>query len=351
MLAVRTVSRGETDAWPIADSGLPARVCHAMDKAGVRTVGELRSWKDADILRVQSLGRISLGQIRSFFELLDRIEKGQQGFENIREVFDLFLDADELAVLSARYGFERESLRVSRKWATLEAIGQQRQCTRERVRQIEATAKRKLQSRLAQLCVEPFCDYFRSVLLSLGGSATYPELAPRVSRDVTAGFSPGGIILLLCDVAPHRLTFYRGYFSVLPVQELETLEKKALAVLESRTGRVSLDSVLSSIGGAEPAGGGFDTRQALAVILQNHPQVAATVDGHFFLFHRGMGDFLAEVMRDLALPAHFRTIMKAANERLLSGSRRGAGFVLETLSTHPGCVRAARGLYTLRTRA
>lgn len=348
MLIVKPVTRETIDQWTLAESGLPVRVCNSMRAAGVLRVGELRRWSDAEILRLRSLGHISLGHIHDFFALCHRIEKGEQAFENIKEVLDIFLDEDEFAVISSRYGFQRESLRVSRKCMTLEEIGRQADKTRERIRQIEATAKHKLSSRLGSVCLQPFYDYFRSILESLGQTAPSAQITPLADRMITAGYNPGGVLLLLCDLAPTRLTFYNQFFSLLPGPKLQDLERQALAALERWTAPVPLEDVLQALSRDTPAGFSESLRKTVMVLLEHHARVAATVDRRYFLYDRGMPAFLEEVMRGLSLPAHFRAITQAVNDRLLPGSRKGAGYILEALNAHPGCSRSDRGLYTLR---
>ena len=109
MLQVKPVGRGEIDDWTIAKSGLPVRVVNSARSEGIRTIGELRGWKDSELLRLRSLGRISLGHIRSFFALCDEISAGRKSIAEFQEIFQLFLDADESNVLILRYGFHAES--------------------------------------------------------------------------------------------------------------------------------------------------------------------------------------------------------------------------------------------------
>ncbi|MBN1270360.1 MAG: hypothetical protein JXB04_12285 [Kiritimatiellae bacterium] len=345
------MSRETVDQWMVAESGLPIRVSNGMRSAGILRIGELRAWTDADILRQRSLGRISLGHIHSFFNLCERIEKGQQAFESIRDVLDIFLDADEFSVIASRYGFERESLRVSRKCMTLQEIGSRDGKTRERIRQIEATARKKLSSRLGSVCLQPFHDYFHGILDSLGRSAPCAQIAPLTDRAVTAGFSPCAVLLLLCDLDPTRLTFHNQFFTTLPPAQLQGLEKQALVALSQRGEPTALAEVLGSLGGAAPALAPTVAQRTVTAILEHHPLVAATVDQRYFLYSRGMAAFLAEVMKQIPLPAHFRAITQAVNDRLLPGSRKGAGYVLDALNGHPLCVRSERGVYALRAEA
>ena len=162
------------DAWPVDESGLPVRVVNSVLTAGVTTVGQLRAQSDQDLLALRSLGRISLGHIRSFFKLCGQIEQGKQSFNSIRELLPLFLDAPEMKVVTARYGFELEEPTASRNCATLQEIGDAEHKTRERVRQVQETAMQKLRSRLATVCLEPFYIFFAEFI---GGARGHPQPA------------------------------------------------------------------------------------------------------------------------------------------------------------------------------
>ena len=203
MLQVKPVSRDVIDSWPVTGSGLPVRVVNSVAPANVERIGKLRGWSDHDLLALRSLGRISLTNIRSFFKLCGQIEQGKQTFQNIREVFDIFLDNAELKVLTARYGFERQDLAASRSWATLQEIGNAEHKTRERIRQIQETATDQLSSLLATVCLQPFNDYFISYVDKLGRVATCADLAPLQNDPVLSGYNVCSILLRLNAVGEH----------------------------------------------------------------------------------------------------------------------------------------------------
>lgn len=349
MLHVKAVAREEIDRWSLVESGLPARVVNSARAAKVQTVGELRTWSDADLLSLRSLGRISLQHVRSFFTLCDNIERGQQSFQNMREVLDIFLDRDEFIVISLRYGFERETTVASRKYMTLQEIGNQEHKTRERIRQIEETAKARLQSRLGSVCLQPFYDYFARLLETVGRTAPGIEIAPLADRLLLNAYNPCSILLLLCDVNPRLLTFRNGFFSTLEASKLEEIERRALEFLGTQISPVPLDAIMPRLTDVPGFGDPASTAKTVAVTLAHCPPVAATADRRYFLYSRGMNAFLVEVMKQLDLPAHFRAITQAVNDGLEPQCRKGAGYVLETLNAHPQCTRIDRGIYGLRS--
>ena len=247
MLHVAPISRESIDAWAVDGSGLPVRVVNSVLTAGVTTIGQLRAQSDQDLLALRSLGRISLGHIRSFFKLCGQIEQGKQSFNSIREVLPLFLDGPEMKVVMARYGFELEELaQRSRNCATLQKIGDSEHKTRERVRQVQETATQKLRSRLATVCLEPFYVFFADLLEARGASATCEDIAPFRNEPPVGGYNICGVLVLLSDLHPERVTFYNSFFSTLSEQTIRTAESQAVDLLNRTAKAVLLDEILKS---------------------------------------------------------------------------------------------------------
>ena len=348
MLQVKPVTREVIDAWPVAESGLPIRVVNSVAPAHVQTIAQLRSMSDAELLALRSLGKISLGHVRSFLKLCNQIEQGKQAFLNVQEVFSIFLDDAELGVLSARYGFGRKDLGASRNCVTLQEIGNAEHKTRERVRQIQETAMRQLQSRLARICLQPFIDYFVSYLEGLGRVANCVDLAPLQNDSAFAGFNPCSVLLLLGDLRPDRITFYNGFFSILALPAIRQVEDRATGILRAAAGPVALDHIVTDLSPVPEAGNPEQARRIISCVMDHCPHAAATLDSRYFLYSVGTAAFLAEVLQDLERPAHYRAITDAFNDRLKPLSRKGAGFVLEMLNANPQCTRVDRGIYDLK---
>ncbi len=347
MLQVPPIKRETIEGWLVAESGLPIRVVNSVLPAGVTRIGELRKWSDQDLLNLRSLGRISLDHIHSFFRLCNQIEQGKQRFQNIREVFNICLDGPEFEVLSARYGFDRPEMAASRQWTTLQEIGDAEHKTRERVRQVEETAVRKLRSRVAAACLQPFYAYFVSFLEEHGRAAACPDLEP-VRRDpILAAYNVCGILLLLCDLHPDRITFYNDFFTLLPEAAVRQVESHALAVLGKEARPVTLDEILKKAPELPHLPGAEDRRRVTGHVLDHCASVAATQDNRYFLYSSGSESFLVEILQGLERPVHYRALTNAFNERLKPLSRKGAGFVLELLNANPKCTRVDRGIYDL----
>lgn len=347
MLHVAPVGRETIDAWPVDGSGFPVRVVNSVLTAGVTTVGQLRAKSDQDLLVLRSLGRISLGHIRSFFKLCGQIEQGKQSFNNIRELLPIFLDGPEMKVVTARYGLEIEELTVANNCATLQKIGDAEHKTRERVRQIQKTATQKLRSRLATICLEPFYVFFTGLLEARGTSVTCADVATLNNESPAGGYNICGILMLLSDLQPSRITFYHDFFSTLSEQTIRTMELQAIELMNRAAQPVRLEEIVESISMLAPSDE-HRKEQLLSCILDHCALVAATLDHRYFAYERGTQAFLVEVMKDLERPIHYRKVTDAFNGRLKPLSRKGAGFILEALNTTPLCTRVDRGIYDLK---
>jgi hypothetical protein len=347
MLHVTPVGRETIDAWPVDGSGLPVRVVNSVLTAGVTTVGQLRAQSDQALLALRSLGRISLGHIRSFFKLCGQIEQGRQSFNSIRELLPLFLDGPEMKVITARYGLELEELASAGSGATLQEIGDAEHKTRERVRQIQETAIQKLRSRLATVCLEPFHGFFAGLLEARGSSATCADISALKNEAPAGGYNLCGILMLLGELHPKRITSCNGFFSTLSEQTIRTLESQAIELLNRAAKPVALDDILKSTTVPPPTHEG-QKNQLLSCILDHCTIVAATLDHRYFTYERGTEAFLVEVLKDLERPIHYRKVTNAFNDRLKPLSRKGAGFVLEALNAASRCTRVDRGIYDLK---
>ena len=61
------LTRQAIDDWPVAKSGLSARVVHCLEQAGVKNIGQLRGWGDQQLLNLTNFGATSLENVRWFF--------------------------------------------------------------------------------------------------------------------------------------------------------------------------------------------------------------------------------------------------------------------------------------------
>ncbi|GEM_PF-613115 len=351
MFKVDPIDRQTIDSWPIAESGLPTRVVNGTREAGILSVGELRRKSDEELFRLRTIGRVSLRDIHNFFNLCQQIESGQLIFITIQQLFDLFLDKEEMTVLIGRCGLQRDDANASRNFMTLQEIGNTMHLTRERIRQVENTALAKLQSRLADVCLQPFYLYLRHFIHSRDQTVDYSEAYDLSGQAWLSDYNPCPVMLLLADLAPDKLTAYNRFFSILPRKTIETLERTAISVLKQESRSMSLDHIASRVASVAPDIPDISLRKAVRVILDYYPQSAPTMDNRYFLYPNGAHDFLTETMQSLSGPTGYRAITNAFNARLKPEGRKGAGYILKLLNEHPACARIDRGQYALQQAA
>lgn len=149
--------RHTIDAWPLATAGLTARCLTCLQRAGVKTVGELRTWPDQKLLELPAFGQLSLNDVHWFMARVRRLETGGEGPAHLRAFLDEFLTMRQRGVIEQRFGLADPLYRPWMKRETLREIGGELRggITRERVRQIEAEAVSRLRSHLAQALIKP----------------------------------------------------------------------------------------------------------------------------------------------------------------------------------------------------
>ncbi|MBU0677069.1 MAG: hypothetical protein KJ626_03055 [Verrucomicrobia bacterium] len=347
MLRVPQTSRETIDNWSVSASGLPVRVINSLRSVDVKSIGELRRWKDSELIKLRSLGRISLGHIHRFFNTCNRISAGKFSVLNIRELLDIFLDSDELHVLTERYGLERADYRASRNYMTLQQIANQGNRTRERVRQVEETAKSELIRELARLCFQPLIEWFRDFTVEQGEIISPADLAVLQHDEFFTGYNPCSVLLLMCDLHLDRIIYRHGVFSTRPADQLKLIENAAVKFLKERSGLSPLLEVADTIRAFLPKCAESKQNRATSVVLDTLPDVGATVDGRYFIFDQDFDALLQEVMSSLPLPAHYTTATHRLNELLKSHCRKGSGYVLKALNLSQSYTRVERGVYTL----
>ncbi len=346
-MQVKAIPREEIDAWLLSEAGLPVRVVNAVRIVPVQTVGQLRKLPDSDLLKLRSLGRISLGHIHSFLRHCGQIEQGRLRFASIQEVFALVLDESERAVLTARYGLDLDPAKTGQARVTLQQIADTVQITRERVRQIQDAGLLHLRSRLARACLQPFYEFLSAQLSRKGGIASREDLAALRSEPALAGLNPCGLARLLSEANPAQLVTHHGFFTTFQKGFIEEVEARLVALLEEAGAPLTRDELCRKAG-PEALGPLKDPAGAIECLLDHCPAVAAAKDGRYFLYRNGAQAFVVEILSRMERPAHYRKITAAFNEALKPLKRKGAGFMLGLLIATPRCTRVDRGIYDLK---
>lgn len=341
-LNIPPISKHELDRWPVDECDLPTRVVRYAVSQGWSVVGDLRRVTAAEWTALRGVGALSAQAVQDFFVFGDLLIAGRVSFKGVREVFARFLSEEEQAVLLRRYGLLRADVGISRKFMTLQEIGNDLDVTKERVRQIEERARRRLGGRLAQACLFPFYERALGLIWAADGLLDAADREGLKRQEWLSGYALGAVLLLLYDVNPGCFVVCRERFAAPPLAMWQAAEEAALAHLNAVTEPVGIEELHGALGSVGRAVGAA----ALGKWLAGHPQVAATRDGRFFLYGQGGAAFLRELLGNDAQPTHYRALMERLQARLQPESRIGSRQVLALLRRSPPFRKTAPGYYT-----
>jgi hypothetical protein len=345
----QTPSRSQIDQWPVAGSGLGARVIHCLEHAGVRTVGELRDWNDKRLLCLRNFGTSSLKNVRWFLRWTERLQENDGALPNFRALLREFLDRDEIFVLEERYGLTDPLFRPRMKRRTLQEIANLRGgVTRERVRQVEEMALAALRSKLCRAAAESQEVYWANRIHAAGCVVTSGELADWAADSMLGGYQPWGVLLLMSEVF-ERINLRHDYFSCLPPHILNHVEKQILQLLNEAEEPVPFERILATVSDDLNFLDGQRPR-LVTVMLDHHPEISGTTDRHYFLPSVGAAFVIADILRSQSQPLHFHELTRLYNERVLPHSHKGAGYILRVLNLMPDAQRVSQAMYDLKAR-
>jgi hypothetical protein len=341
------LTRQEIDNWPIAKSGLSARVVHCLEQTGVKDIGQLRSWGDQQLLNLTNFGATSLENVRWFFNWTRRLEAGNAQVPTFRGFLREFLNAQEVFVIEQRYGLTDPLFRPHMKRRTLQEIARMRiRVTRERVRQIEESAIAAVRSQLARAVAESQEVYWANRILSGSCVVTTTELSEWSDDPILGGYQPWGVLLLLSETL-ERITFRYDYFSVLPGHVLNHVEKQILQLLNGAQEPIPFERILADVSDDLSFLNGQRPR-LVTVLLDHHPEISGTVDRRYFLPLVGAPLVIADILRSRQEPVHFHELTRLYNERMQPHSRKGTGYILRILNLMPEAQRVTRAVYQLK---
>jgi hypothetical protein len=342
--------RRDVDSWPVAGSGLSARVVHCLDRERVKTIGQLRGWREKDLLALEHFGVISAENVRWFFNWTRRLEAGNGQLPNFRAYLREFLSRQEVHVLEQRYGLTDSEFRPQRKRRTLAEIANEMRggVTRERVRQIEEVAIQSLQAKLPTAVLEAQEVYWANRIQTSSCVVTANELGDWAEDPMLGGYQPWGVLLLLSETYS-RITCRYDYFTTLPPQTLSQVEKQILQLLHSEGAPVPFEQVLAEVSDDLDFLNGQRPR-LVTTILDHHPEISGTVDRRYFLPRVGAPVVLTDILRANPVPLHFRELTRQYNQRMLPHSQRGTGYILRVLNLMQNAQRVSRAVYQLKSR-
>ena len=274
---------------------------------------------------------------------------------NIKALTDKLLsglDARSKDVITRRFGL------TSAEPETLESIGKEYGITRERVRQIEANAKKALAKLTAQLV--PVDTLLRKIFTQYGGMLAENHIARLVQKETGQDVNPN-VVRFYLEILPaytyvtKSLDFHpHWYHEVKKHDHVEKIVTAAKDILQG-AGKPQLFKELA-----------LAIRQKMSpeeqMLLEEYIEAAlvAAKDIDLTAFGlwgltlwaetspRGVADKAYAVLRHFGQPAHFRQITKLINEASFDSKSANAQTVHNELIKDKRFVLVGRGLYGLK---
>lgn len=344
MFTVPAIPLGEIDGWKIRNAGFSARVVNAATRAGLDTVQELRMRSDADLIGLASIGPTSVVEVRRFWTRCQEIAAGQCYFLTLPDAVVSFIDTENWAVLIRRYGLYRPDAASSRKFMTLNEIGNELNLTRERIRQVEAQALHSLRANLPRHCLSPFLRYLRAFVESRQGIVNTTDIQDLEGQSWLAGLNPCSVFLLLHDIDAHYFQQHNQLFHHCADADMDAVGQKAIDWLSRQQVPTSLQRLWDAIHAQIP----LTAPVALAKVIEQVPKIISTIDQRYLTTPSALDQLLRELLEAEQEPRHYREITTLLNQRLIRACRKGPGHVLRQLNASELFQKTARGKYTVK---
>lgn len=279
----------------------------------------------------------------------DIVTQPQVNFNELTDAALQALDARSRDIIVRRFGLGKDEKE------TLESIGTEYGITRERVRQIEANAKKELTGMkdlfvsIEKLLMQVFQEH---------GGLLSEDYAVSVVRDKTKA-----------DVTPHVLNFY---LTILPQfheqaatalfedhwkheeslhDKIEAIVTTAMDILKEKNAPIALSALVEAIAHKLDKG---VTHPHIHAALTASKHVSPTAFGDWGLIGwaetspRGVGDKAFAVLRRNGKPAHFREITTLINDAKFDHKKANPQTVHNELIKDGRFVLVGRGLYGLK---
>ncbi len=330
-----SIERDFADGWGIESSGLSARVVNCCKREACKTVGDLRRMSEFALMNWRSLGVNSIEEIRRFFKLCDSLEKGDGYFTTLEGLLDFFLNEAEYGVLMARYGLKLKKAAPSRHSFTLQQLADERDLTRERVRQVQDLALNKLSCKLAACFLRPFNSQVLGIIEDHAGIISC-ETAAEIDCACFDGLNSCSALLLMSDIAGAGFEFHNGFFSTWSRSDVDSFVKETISRLEHFDRPVSPEEISSKYGVDE-----------LVAALRGSSNILITKNFDLICSDLSFLCFVEGLLPEGNKRFHYRELKSQANEVLDPSTRKGSGFYLRRLQSSGFFNREGSGIYSI----
>jgi hypothetical protein len=322
-------------------SGLPARILAALRVSGIMTLGDLCGALPS-CEKLDADDRALLTRVSAY---CCTVRGGRPPRLNLMEWLDLFLTPRLADVVRLHHGLQEPSPSLALHEAKLRDIGFKLGVSRERARQLLGLAVDALQQALPLFAAEPLFRAALAALRAAGGALDSAALARRADPE-WGGASPLGAFLLLTQLVPGRLTYYRGFFSEFSATLVERAEKALRDRLTAARGLMPIAEIAAALPKSARPPGVPSAAPLLSTLLRHMPDTFATRDGRCGFAARDGAELLRETLAATG-EAPLRVLVDAFNDRLQPECRRGSGFVRDVLGKDPLVRKTAPGRYAL----
>lgn len=262
------------------------------------------------------------------------------------------LDARSKDIITRRYGLK------SNVSETLESIGKEYGITRERVRQIEANAKKSLSS--LEETLRPVHELFIRIFTMYGGALTEEHIV-EIAQQESSSQVTSHMLHFHLDIYPHMR--YVGESELFaPHWQLDDLTKShaneivahAVELLKKEKHPQPLARLMSDIQSKFSDPTEQPSKEHIIAALTASKHVSRTAFGDWGLSGwsetspRGVGDKSYSVLRRHGKPAHFREITNMINETKFDHKVANPQTVHNELIKDKRFVLVGRGLYGLK---
>jgi DNA-directed RNA polymerase delta subunit len=349
------LNEGETplDRISVQVLGLSARGCNALKNANVNTIQQLIERAESDLLSIRNIGITTLNDIRnklnSYLDMTlktggwdsqciqtsantesrpsSQVEQGRTSptlDEAFNELFGTLQNARQSMVLRLRYGLNDGIPR------TLEEVGQRFDITRERVRQIEDKALRRIYHPTRRHILDNIARPFQFVLQQAGGILRENQISEKISQVTVLGkIDPIGATRFVLGVTSGLQEIEDGIWALkeYPLEHFSMVTSAAALRLEKNQSRMRYNKLVSEVRKMLESSNDAAQREVdtlfIEACLQADPQFEISDDGWCILakWQRSYIDEMVEVLRDKGKPLHFREIASGV-EALLNGNQK-----------------------------
>jgi len=323
-------------------------------KKGIKTIGQLASKQDIDLLHIKNFGMRSLQEVREALDALSTMEQASTPIATVPQpvAFPEELDIPETEpdidtqepgelqiitvierllcripererhVLTLRYGL------YGGEGCTLEAVGQELRCTRERVRQIEQRAFRLLQSTQNYPVIHPVVQRLVQAIATNCGVLSCEAAQEALVLDSLSEPIPAeSLLAFVLNFAYQVKKMKRPPILVLQTEPYtswsiytESICKLLERILTTAYAPMAVDAVLAQFT-QEPDGKEVlpnVPEKFIIACLRAHPEIVVDEEEmcHLKKWSNKRVDDIIVVLREHSHPLHYKEIAERVNQRL-----------------------------------